>query len=191
MKTLIKLFSICILASIAFASCKSSTSITKRHYNKGYYVAHSKHLKTNPKVSENSFIVTANTPEQVHDVMVEKVLPTKTIESISPMPNTELVTANEAPKNKSTAFKNFKNAVHFKSVHLNHPSAEINKTNFESIPAGSGDDDDDGLSFFGFIVLLVIILWALGFFVGGLGGVIHLLLVIALVLLILWLLRII
>jgi hypothetical protein len=53
-------------------------------------------------------------------------------------------------------------------------------------------DDRDGLSLFWVVILVIIILWAIGFFAGwGTGGLINLLLVVALILLILWLLRII
>jgi hypothetical protein len=51
----------------------------------------------------------------------------------------------------------------------------------------------DGLSLFWVIILIIIILWAFGFAFGGwgLGPLINLLLLVALILLILWLLRII
>ena len=53
----------------------------------------------------------------------------------------------------------------------------------------SQQTERDGLSLFWIIILVILILWALGFGF-GVGDIIHVLLVIALVLLILWLLRI-
>jgi len=58
-------------------------------------------------------------------------------------------------------------------------------------PKHSSGDDKDGLSLFWLIILVVLILWLLGFLIGDFGALIHILLVIALILLILWLLRII
>ncbi len=51
----------------------------------------------------------------------------------------------------------------------------------------------EALSLLWIVILVLVILWLLGFITGGfgLGGLIHLLLLIALILLILWLLRII
>jgi hypothetical protein len=52
---------------------------------------------------------------------------------------------------------------------------------------------DDALSLLWIVIVIILILWLLGFALGGLGlgGAIHILLVIALILLILWLLGII
>src|SRR3990167_5281695 len=63
----------------------------------------------------------------------------------------------------------------------------------QSAQSGSAVHDGDGLSLFGIIILIILILWLVGAISGGwgLGGLIHILLVIALILLILWLLRII
>ncbi|HSY76434.1 MAG TPA: hypothetical protein VK890_06235, partial [Bacteroidia bacterium] len=42
MKKLITKSAICVSAAILFSSCMSNLSITKRHYNSGYYVEYSK-----------------------------------------------------------------------------------------------------------------------------------------------------
>lgn len=59
--------------------------------------------------------------------------------------------------------------------------------------SNSARTNEDGLSLFGLVILILIILWLVAVLSGGwgLGGLIHVLLIVALILLILWLLRII
>ena len=186
------LFSICIIASVLLASCKSSTSITKRHYNKGYYIAHAKNSVAKPKQTARALPVKAHDIEQVQSSNAEEVVVSKIAQPVFVTDQNEVVTSLDKTERESIAPTSLKKAFGLRSIHIQKPSAEVDKNSGEAINNTAHDgDDDDGLSLFGFIILLVLILWALGFLVGGLGGIIHLLLVVALILLVLWLLRII
>ncbi|MDH4471143.1 MAG: DUF5670 family protein [Fluviicola sp.] len=69
------------------------------------------------------------------------------------------------------------------------------KMNFTSADqqSNSARNSEGGLSLFGLVILILVILWLVAVLSGGwgLGGLIHVLLIVALILLILWLLRII
>lgn len=191
MKKLMNLFSICIIAGLLLSSCKSSTSITKRHYNKGYYIAHSKNNPSKVKQANQSVADKTNTIEQYQTGDAPKVVINKMAEPKSITTENEVTVSRDQIEGKAKTPSSLQKAFHFKPISINKSGAEVNKTSGKEISSAHDDDDDDGLSLFGFVILLVLILWALGFFIGGFGGLIHLLLVVALVLLILWLLRII
>ncbi|MCW3076586.1 MAG: hypothetical protein JWO32_1195, partial [Bacteroidetes bacterium] len=59
MKHLLKIAFLFIAAGILFTSCKTM-SVTKRHYNKGYYVSHSaKKSRVNSTEAEKQSLATA------------------------------------------------------------------------------------------------------------------------------------
>ncbi|MEX2595935.1 MAG: lmo0937 family membrane protein [Salibacteraceae bacterium] len=63
----------------------------------------------------------------------------------------------------------------------------------KSKPYGNDSSESDARSFLWLVIVILLILWLLGFLSGGfgVGGLIHLLLIIALILFILWMLKII
>jgi uncharacterized membrane protein len=190
MKKIFTLSAICIIGSILFSACKSNTSITKRHYRDGYYITHNKgkQAATNNEEEKN---VRKNTKKQVYNPLPgvnQNQNPAYEVENKFAIINTNVVASKEKTKTKIIS----KQPVSYKTKIIETLAAHIsNKSPLQKIAVA--DSDRDGLSLFWIIILIILILWAVGFLAGGfgLGGLIHLLLVIALVLLILWLLRII
>lgn len=106
--------------------------------------------------------------------------------------NNEIVANNDKSLHKTISKRNIKQALEQNSRIIEYPVTQSKHSLFEKNKIGSSASDKDGLSLFWVVILVLLILWALGFLTGGfgLGGLINLLLVIALILLILWLLRI-
>jgi hypothetical protein len=201
MKNMLRLSLICIIAAGLFSSCSSNYSITKRLYNKGYYVNHSKHKKSDPSIKEEKSIQ-AKTEDSLNSAQLipeqrsvlpaeEKVLVNNTITEpkIEKKQSKEFSTAANVEKKQSKTI-NKQNAV--KPFKIESPFRNVNntlsyKTKFEN------NASQDALSLLWIVIAVVLILWLIGFAAGGfgLGWVIHLLLVVALILLILWLLKII
>jgi uncharacterized membrane protein len=189
MKKLITFSTLCIIASLILASCKS-TSITKRHYNKGYYVSHTKNKQTIPQTKEE--VVKVNKSLYPEDKIVEQV-----IVNSSPTQNTNestvnIVASNEVKSSPSIS-KNSGNSIKtikYKTISISKPVIEMKKVFSKAKKFGNADAEGDALSLFWIIILVVLILWALGLIVGDFGGFINLLLLVALILLVLWLLRI-
>lgn len=195
MKKIIKINIFCLLIVAFVSSCGTNGSITKRHYTKGYYVAHSKGKHkvsaenkdfkvAQQKEIETIFISSSN--QTVKDNFANnsengnKVLDKSTLFA-SPVKKPVLINTRTVFKNqlrldpvlKASSFKGNKHSIFIKS--------------------SAASSEDDGLSLLWIVIVVLLVLWALGLISGGfgLGGLINILLLIALILLILWLLRII
>lgn len=190
MKKIITFSIICIMASILFSSCKSNSSIIKRHYNKGYYVSHSKSKQLKPRAdaapAEN--LVKIEPPFYSLKTETEQTL-LKESNNPSTIATTNAITANGAKvQGKNNSETRINQSTNYKPLTINKPLKQL-KQPFLNFNADH-DHDGDGLSLFWIIILVLLILWALGFSLGALGGLVHILLVIALIFLILWLLHI-
>ncbi len=190
MKKLIKSIILFVTASILLSSCSSKLSLTKRHYRKGYYVNNS-HKPTTTKIKGDDR--NANTKPIITELAMQesiymepisdnKILQSSTSNNYSG--NNELkkqtISYHKITKTETETYVNKQNII-IRNV------KQLNKT------VKNSRSDGDGLSLFWVVILVILILWLLGFLAGGfgLGGLINLLLVVALILLILWLLRVI
>ena len=192
MKKIITFGSIIIISIVLFSSCESNMSITKRHYNNGYYIANSKMKHDN------------------NQKKIETAIPTKTILSSNSIQNkiesnainmdsvhnsfidkNDMVASNNKMPGKTNTHNKIKNAVKQQAEILRH-SAKQNKRNVFRKNKVKDDSTDDALSLLWIVIVVILILWLVGFLLGGfgLGGIFNLLLLIALILLVLWLLRI-
>ena len=182
-----------ILVTFIISSCNKTLSLTKRHYNKGYYVDTKKTLNTEKVNNDNK--VPSGRASYAQDIdVVNSTIDKKTMIDSNIIKNSSLETVVENEKFKpfKIQVKNIKiKRTNFEKVSItaskiNSFSGDIQKENMES----NSGDDGQGLSLFWIVILIVLLLWVLGF--AFLSNVlIHLLLLLALILLILWLLRII
>lgn len=198
MKNLITLsLTIGILSSLLF-SCGSSLTVTKRHYNKGYHISYNKIPKSVDNKDEEkliskteSYSTSNNTRETVNQT--EEIAIEKEIASVSA--SQEDVSEMDLDDEEKTSIAKFDFKQEFGKV-ANTTQESVSKIKsslsdkYVSIE-NSSPRSEDGLSMVWIIILVILILWALGFGFGGLGNLIHLLLVVALILLILWLLGVI
>ncbi len=184
---------ICILVCILFSSCGSNLSIVKRHYRSGFYVNHSKRVKTSHLPNEEEKTAEANRAITLHTLPypAKQNIIEGNFEQESKTRSIILVTATD---NKAQ----HKGILHRNIQQLPAQTTGISKSpafqNEQTFSAG-GDYGSPGraaLSLFWIVILVILILWLIGIIAGGLGlgGLINILLVIALVLLILWLLRV-
>jgi Flp pilus assembly protein TadB len=184
MKKLITYATLCLIAILVMPSCKGKMGITKRHYQKGYYVSHSK--------ANNKSFATKAQPKQVEadkmasvNVLSSKAKESALNEQVSIEPKVSIM-ASAFPKKGESSYTEKK--VSYKNLTINPQVKELK----QAILKSNSGSHEGGLSLFWIIILVLLILWLLGFLAGGLGlgGFINILLIIALILLILWLLRI-
>jgi hypothetical protein len=184
MKKLFTFGTMCIVASLLLSSCSSKLSITKRHYNKGYYVDRSENKKASFLKAERALQVKAKTPLYVAQSPVSQNNKIELVQ-VPAMTNTLTVASNQShtfAQSRSVPTENTPAAV------TEIPAPQI----ISSVTLVNGVKDEatrEGLSLFWLVILIIVILWAFGFGF-GVGVFINLLLLIALILLILWLLRI-
>ncbi len=195
MKNLFKYACIFICTGILFTSCshESSISLTKRHYRNGYYVERTS--KSNAKQNEQEKVYSKQSvfvsPKIDQPVITDDVLA-----------NADKISENkQGDANHTTSFriKQVDRKAVIKAIlpgfskiktQLNTVKSLLeNKNKIKKIQDTPGDD---ARSFFWIVITVLLILWLLGFIAGGwgLGNLINLLLAIALILFILWLLRI-
>lgn len=192
MKNLLKLSILLIALTFTFNSCKNA-SITKRHYNKGYYLSHShKHgkikSKTNVESAEKLEVVANKSKLSENNTEERELIASNFPARVEPInelkSNSSVEKSSEAKKIKSTAFP-----------YSEKFSSLKNKIHVKPIPAGMLESarEGDGLSLIWVLIVLLVVLYLLGILFDGfgLGGLIHILGVVILVLLILWLLRLI
>lgn len=196
MKNLLTSVLLVICGSVLFTSCNQGISLTKRHYRNGYHVEYSSKKPTiNPKENNSSAVESVITASQ---------------ESAKIAESTEIITGNEIRDDQMAASSNEKNdqvvqkpvdqTVDFKGALSNNfndggtksSTKTVLKDNFQALN-NLKNSGEDARSLFWLVITIIIILWLIAFLTGGwgLGGVIHLLLLIALILFILWLLRLI
>jgi len=177
-------------------------SLTRKHYRDGQYLDYAE----KPKADKNKTAVDA----EVADAEVKSLEKTNSIEVIheeNSVSNAELqkmdtlIAANSYHiPYASTVAENEGDESFVTEKKFRHYLPVVVRTvhfpqKFEKYSGGdqAPQSTDDTRSIIWTIVLIILILWAIAYFTGGwgLGGLIHLLLVIALILFILWLLRII
>src|ERR1035437_145647 len=111
MKKLITFSAICIVASILLSSCGSNMSITKRHYNNGYYVSYSdgKQAVFTPKEKE----VQSKTSEALNSVQDQTEQNTKSeySEQSPATDNNVTVASNEKAQRKAISHQRTKEAL--------------------------------------------------------------------------------
>lgn len=184
-------FLLMMITAIILSSCGSSTSITKRRYNKGYYVSHSPNKNSTKETAKvKTQAINANEPLKVMDITPEQTASTSQADKTT-SPTTANTTKSAEKAKQTRTNTNSTNLVPFtKSAPAEFsvlkPFKSINKAVDQKLSASSGDS----LSLFWIVILVLLILFLLGVIDGSLGGLIYILLVVALVLLILWLLRV-
>jgi hypothetical protein len=191
MTNLLKIIFLLFASAILFTSCKTA-SITKRHYNKGYYVSHTHKKKAPAKVEREPGKIT---PSEV--AKAEVLVPKHTV--ASPVKEEEKSLAASTPQEEfipaAKPAKKFFGRNNNNSVYTNE---QVDVKEFVRNPVklakmAAKDTGDDALSLLWILIVVLLILYIVGILTEGfgLGGIIHVLGVIVLVLLILWLLRII
>lgn len=192
MKKLFTSITICVVMSLILSSCGSSSFITKRRYTKGYYVSHThgkQKTPARPSFTDKADAGTAVTVVTETQADTEMTQPAKTEKA-----------EKTAPAAKKTNFGSRKNkiaaarAIRQQAGEATELSLGEVKSSHRNLPSlrPYADSDDDALSLFWIVIIVILVLYLLGVISGGwgLGFLIHLLLIIALILLILWLLRI-
>ena len=186
-------FLLLLITAVILSSCGSSTSITKRRYNKGYYVSHSPNKTTTKAIAKAKMpAAKSKEPLKVMDITPEQTAVTSKTDKITAPITANTTKAPEKTKqsrtntnSSSTSLVPFKNSAPAEFSVLK-PFKSINKAVDQKLSASSGDS----LSLFWVVILVLLILFLLGVINGSLGGLIYILLVVALILLILWLLRV-
>lgn len=197
MKTF-KVSSILVLtAGIFLSSCShvSTFSVTKRHYRPGYYVEYAGKLPTpskkqvehalpQPQINNAKVAIVPVGQKQIAPYVFAKneiKQSDKDISSSAAIVHSSKSMGNALPASNESSSKPSQNSKLLTNVILN-------STNSMSDDNGRRS----GLSIFWIVILIILILWLLGFLSGGwgLGPLINVLLIIALILLILWLLRV-
>lgn len=184
MTSLLKMVTGLLLASLFFSACNSSLSITKRRYNRGFYV----HRATAPQgVADRSNLRHAVKNSEDNRELTSPVL---VAQAEVPPSNVANTPQGKISGQQTRSASRQASATAQVAEFIYHPVRSIQsiseKINMEA--AGS-----DALSLVWVIVVILLAAYVAGLLLDnfGMGWVIHLLLVAALVLLILWLLRII
>ncbi len=197
MKSLVKLSLLFIITSLLFISCTSKLSVTKRHYTKGYHIAHNKGKQSKQTKQHAETNSTLKNPSPIYTL---KVLPAESqVEKGKKEIDSSPITAEAVPTTQSEGHKPTRLLKQTKNTNHAHSQAQQLITPLKNLhtiyqleKSHNGDSDSRGLSLFWVIILVILILWFFGYIAGwGTGGLINLLLLIALILFILWLLRII
>jgi hypothetical protein len=198
MKKIITFSIISMVITILFSSCSSlpQVSVMKRHYNKGYYVS-----ADVPKLIAKK----SQSPEK-------KIVESQPQPTEQPIEKAEVVENNNSPLTPTTVTNeenkvSSENKIADKTPRkiLKAKKAEVAKTiaflktqpkkNTSQAFAKNANQEVVAAAFSLLWILIVglFILWLIAFLAGGwgLGGLIHILLVITLILLILWLLKVI
>jgi hypothetical protein len=190
MKPLLKLVLLCIISSFLFTACSNKFSVTKRHYTKGHYIAHSnsKHVKTNfgkknslsPPLTYSKKVIAPSKQLSSPGLESKQAPLTSNVQTLSSKPLRDK--GVQTQKNKAI----FGNST---SENLITPLKDLHKAYLSK--QNDHAHDHGHLSLFWIIILVILLLWFFGYIAGwGTGGLINLLLLIALILFILWLLRI-
>lgn len=198
MKKLFTLFSICIIASILFASCGTHVTIQKRHYSKGYYISKGNIKSDGASIEdESNKSLIDNSKDFSSKISVQSNEDNSKINSLPELKEEETIKSNIVESNDKNSFttkrSNEKSVIQDKKgFSKNFPSKFLpNKLKEKSFASKGMKDSSDGLSLFWIVILVILILWAIGYIGGSVGALINLLLLVALILLILWLLRVI
>lgn len=195
MKRILNYSALVMVTIVLLTSCGSQKSFSDRHYNNRYYIGMSKAEKT-PKLKSET--IEKETPA-AEEELIQTVSPVIENEVVLDSPsNTDAATVEtdqtsteeKIVDQKLTPGKLF-NKINQKRQEA--PFALMDKAEKVKEKISPPASSDDALSLLWIVIVIILILWLLGYALGGLGmgGAIHILLVIALILLILWLLGII
>ncbi len=194
MKKLMSLSMLVIITGILFSSCGGSyISITKRHYNKGYYIVYNNGKHAVPLSKGEYKTIQTKPAKSINDPqgLAEQNTIDGNIRQNAITTNNAKVTSNKKVQaNPIIQQQGSGQTIEPKTKIINNPVAQIKRVLSESKNTCSVASDHDGLSLFWVVILIILVLWAIGFVGFGLVGLINVLLVIALILLILWLLQI-
>lgn len=195
MKNLLKITLMLIVAGLFFSACKTA-SITKRHYTKGYYVSHSgKKHKLPANANEGTLqATTAQTLPQkesgLNDVAAEKEIIPSAIDHSSSI---KAPTSDKGEQRRTKKIEN--NGDANDDITFNEPDTKqfIKNPLKLSKAVAAKATSDDAYSLIWILIVVLLVIYIVGLFMDsfGLGGLIHILGVIALVLLVLWLLKVI
>jgi hypothetical protein len=173
-------------------SCKQHGGLTleKRHYTKGYYTEH-RHRLSDPIAGTPKKVPVdrARTQEPQHTASGEKITKHENV----------LPSVSDAVQDKDDYYSPLVDPQKNRTLTASTTTTFSHALNLphritRALKSSSGTTtSDDVLSLFWIVILVLLILWAVAFLMGGwgLGGLVHLLLVVALVLFILWILKII
>jgi len=192
MKKLITFSIVCIIACIGFTSCTSKLAITKRHYNKGYYVDYSANKQIASVAKEKANRIKAPVPVSVLPVATESNTIPGNVAQITRAENTISINNAKSAKHKAVVASNTGGIATNLPIATEAPVMQVRAVSAVNSVTDNDHGHRDGLSLFWLIILIILIVWVLGLIAGGwgLGGLINILLIVALILLILWLLRI-
>lgn len=191
MKKIIHYITYVVIIAVILPSCMNKLSVTKRRYNKGYYVQHSNKRHTEPEKNKdiNDKLVVTDTKTTGSEPVLkqDQLLAQAAINEASEMAKTQ----EKAPSSKPNSLKQ-KTLNAFASNPDLLPSDRIIKAMESKSLTKSGDAASDVLSLFWIIILIILLLYLFGLLFDGfgLGWAIHILALIVLILLILWLLRV-
>lgn len=191
MKKLIPLSAAFLFACMMFSSCSSNFEITKRRYTKGYFIDRGSNKDmTYVAVEKIKMPETATSLTHTGVLTEPAITANSSINSIGNVSGATIMTSLKKAGHITPPRTSFKEQP---GTSVNACAHVIGVSSLISV-AKSGYDDNsrrEGLSLFWLVILVILILWAIGLLAGGfgLGWIINILLVIALILLILWLLR--
>lgn len=182
-----------IILTFLFSACSQKLGLTKRHYNKGYYAESKKRVNTlginknhesefvnNSKIKNSVLLGTPTNKYNLFGIEKSRAAKPDVEKRIRPL---KKIISNT--KNRSLVIR--------KSVSQKINDLTSRPITFDlksNLLTSSNEDSEDGLSLFWIVILILLLLWLFGYIILS-GGLINLVLALALVLLILWLLRII
>ncbi|MBL7912748.1 MAG: hypothetical protein JNJ41_16920 [Bacteroidia bacterium] len=197
MKKLLPIIILAIITSFIFSSCGRQTSVTKRKYNKGYYVSHS-HKRGNLKSQQSTAsikhekveslpIINSKLNVTTNSELEQKEIITAAVTKPIVVQTTDESYTRAAPTNNFS-----RKAFALKQLDKIMPSKFYTQEVKKRLTSSSRSDSD-ALSLLWIVIIIVLILYLIGFLFDGygFGGLFHLLAVIFVILLILWLLRVI
>jgi len=196
MKTLFSTIATILGGCILLSSCSQSGSlaITKRHYNKGYYVDVSgkretvkpKQLLIVDKDKNISAPATAIAPLAATDPNNNAIIADNQV-----YPSTITPVENKQSLKKAVTHVNYKTVKAMIAASAALQKSIVHSDNAPQTVAGTTQDDGPRVhSLFWLVITIILIVWLIGILTGsfGLGVLINLLLLFAVVLFILWLL---
>lgn len=202
MKNTITLLVAVLIIACSLPSC--GVTLVKRQHGPGYYVNKNPRFPTAESERNDNKHIKPSSTKSENIIEEEESYIAETVTLVSPsngLPvNTETTdqSVDTAPENvsKKEDFNTVINPVKPSLVEWASNTRLAQKMNSDSADQQSSSaarNSEGGLSLFGLVILILVILWLVAVLSGGwgLGGFIHVLLIIALILLILWLLRII
>jgi len=199
MKNRSLIFTLIIGVSILLSSCSSNKSFTftKRHYTSGYY-ADRVGKPAAPKTISNpqSMVVSSQANEKVdyanapHTLSNNTGITTLVFSNKSGVSN---VASGNTPAGKTLGLKEGQDNEVTIPVKASNNESQVKQVAESITSVTDRQDRENARSLFWLVITILIILWLIAILSGGwgIGPIINLLLIIAIVLFILWLLRII